>query len=75
MMIMGNREQDHAITMQWLHAHCTEKGGWTKRQLELLGMQWPPLAGWQRRVDGALISGVAAAEFEAIAKASREGAK
>ncbi len=36
--------------------HRTEKGGWTKNQLEILGLTWPPKKGWQDKVIGKELS-------------------
>jgi hypothetical protein len=28
----------------------TARGGWTKKDLETLGVPWPPIRGWQKRI-------------------------
>jgi len=38
-------------------------GGWTKAQLALLGVSWPPQKGWKSRVIGQQIADSAADEF------------
>ena len=30
---------------------CAARGGWTKRQLSLIGVSWPPRAGWLKQID------------------------
>ena len=33
-----------------LDALKSEKGGWTRANIESLGVTWPPQRGWQRRL-------------------------
>jgi hypothetical protein len=33
-----------------IEASKTPKGGWTKQQLALWGVEWPPVKGWKRRL-------------------------
>ena len=40
------------ITAQWIHAHKTVNGAWTRRQLAAIGVEWPPERGWIGRVIG-----------------------
>lgn len=54
------------VTREFVHAHKTPKGAWTKRQLALLGVPWPPQNGWMVRIAGRQISDAAAAEFAAL---------
>lgn len=58
------------ITEALLHAGCSVAGGWKKAQLALIGVPWPPPAGWKARVIGLEISDEAAARFVAL----RDGA-
>lgn len=58
------------ISDEWLRANATHKGGYTKRQLGLLGVEWPPINGWKRDIVGQEIEEAVAAEFEAIARAT-----
>jgi hypothetical protein len=44
------------ITREWIRAHATPKGGYTRAQLEAIGVPWPPVAGWPDRVIGQEIS-------------------
>lgn len=41
-------------------------GGWNRRQIELLGILWPPKHGWRRRVEGKLIPQADAEQFVAL---------
>ena len=41
----------------------TPRGGWTKAQLEVLGVGWPPPQGWRRRVVGQLATRSAIERF------------
>lgn len=44
------------ITRQWLIDNKTERGAWTKDQIESLGIEWPPTSGWIIRIVGKGIS-------------------
>ena len=51
------------VTREFIMQGRSERGGWTKDQLALLGVTWPPEAGWIQRVVGTEISAEAAAAF------------
>jgi hypothetical protein len=40
------------ITSELIEAGRSERGGWNKSQLALLGVSWPPQRGWKVRVVG-----------------------
>lgn len=40
------------ITKQYLNEHLTKSGAITKAQLEALGLSWPPISGWRKRLIG-----------------------
>jgi len=44
------------ITAEWIHAHKTPRGAWTRKQLAVLGVEWPPERGWISRVEGHTIT-------------------
>lgn len=44
------------LTHELIHAAKTQKGGWTKAQLEVIGVSWPPVNGWRHNVVGKEIS-------------------
>lgn len=43
------------ITLDIIEKGKTKNGAWTKRQLEILGVQWPPIKGWKEDVKKALL--------------------
>lgn len=51
------------ITQDLIRAGQSSNGGWSKKQLRLLGIKWPPLQGWRRRIDGAHIADAKADRF------------
>jgi hypothetical protein len=58
----------HVVTKEWLHAHKTLRGGWTEKQLAVIGVNWPPPKDWQWWVAGMTISDERRAEFEVSAR-------
>jgi hypothetical protein len=36
------------VTRDWVHAHCSSSRSpsWTRAQLAILGVSWPPQKGW-----------------------------
>ena len=40
------------VTKQFLDAHKTKSGGYNRRQLEAIGVKWPPGKGWKSAVIG-----------------------
>lgn len=40
------------LTEELLTAGLSERGGYSRRQLDLLGVAWPPLRGWKKTVVG-----------------------
>ncbi len=59
------------VTREWIFAHRTPKGGWTLRQMQLVGSDWPPKHGWIDRATGKPITDQDKAKFEAYAKGSQ----
>ena len=53
----------------------TDRGAWTKPQIEALGIDWPPRKGWIDRVVGEELSERSKCEFESRIgiKAARKG--
>lgn len=51
------------ITRRWLHQNATKGCGWTKVQLKVLGVQWPPRNGWMEKLIGEEISADVAIAF------------
>ena len=56
------------ITNEWLVKHRTEGGGYNKKQLGALGVDWPPRLGWKDTLVGKHIDIKKAQEFEVSAK-------
>jgi len=52
------------ITDEWLTNNRTERGGYTKKQLNLLGIEWPPSRGWKDMFIGKNIDIATAKAFE-----------
>lgn len=44
------------ITREWIMANRTDRGAWTRAQIEALGIQYPPSSGWIARLTGTAIS-------------------
>ncbi len=40
------------VTREFLEAGRSDAGGWNRKQLETLGVEWPPLEGWRKRLIG-----------------------
>ena len=56
------------ITKHWLREFSSgnSRGGWTKAQLEAVGVSWPPPKGWLDAVIGLEIEDSAKADFERL---------
>lgn len=44
------------LTRAMIDSGKSDRGGWNRPQLELLGVQWPPQQGWPARIIGREIS-------------------
>jgi hypothetical protein len=44
------------ITKQFLESGMSNPGAWTREQLELIGVSWPPRKGWKKQLIGKEIS-------------------
>ena len=53
------------INKEWLDAHKTKSGGYTKEQMIALGIDWPPKSGWKGRIIGETVTKESANRFEA----------
>ena len=60
------------ITNEWLIQHKTKAGGYTKMQLNILGIEWPPRVGWKDTLINKDIDIIKANEFERIANKTKE---
>lgn len=53
------------VTVKLIAAGRSTRGGWTRAQLALLGVPWPPSPGWQNAALGRLIPRLDAERFVA----------
>ena len=60
------------VTREWIHAHKTVRGGWTKRQFAALGVTWPLKHGWLEMVVGLQISDEQVRAFEHAAERTEQ---
>lgn len=44
------------LTAELIHECSTKRGGFTKAQLEFIGITWPPKAGWLKERIGTTMS-------------------
>lgn len=44
------------VTEEMIESARTAAGGWRAAQLRLIGVSWPPAAGWKKRAVGRMIS-------------------
>lgn len=56
------------ITEEFLERGRSAQGGWTRGQLRLLGVAWPPVIGWQILLCGKKIAAEKAAQFLNLGK-------
>jgi hypothetical protein len=61
----------HIVTHEWVEKNATGKASWTREQLKIVGVSWPPQRGWKTRINGIGIPDEAARKFEAIGLAAR----
>jgi hypothetical protein len=54
------------VTAELIEAGCSRHGGWTRRQLGLLGVPWPPQHGWKQAAIGRRICASDANYFLAL---------
>lgn len=61
-----NKQEDDlfTITNQWISDCRTGKGGWTKKQLNALGLSWPVTKGWKKTLIGKRIDLETKTKFE-----------
>ena len=71
MMQPGCPLKRFTITDQWIDQHRSDRGGWTRTQIEALGESWPLQAGWRRRAIGRQISDDAKTRFEVAMHANQ----
>lgn len=52
------------VTTKWLLANRTEHKSWTRAQLKVLKLQWPPKKGWMSLVKGRVLTDQQKKDFE-----------
>ncbi len=55
------------ITNTWLDKNRTKRGGWTKKQAEILFVSWPLQKGWKSKVINHGITKIDRVNFESAA--------
>ncbi len=40
------------LSHELIESGQSDHGGWSQEQLALLGVEWPPLKGWKKRIVG-----------------------
>lgn len=51
------------ITQEFIDSGKSHAGGWSREQLRILGVSWPPEAGWRERIEGTEILTLEAEKF------------
>lgn len=64
----ASQEPPFVITLTWLRRHGTKGAGWSRRQLEAIGLPYPVRAGWMLRMAGKRITQTQRTAFEDAAK-------
>ena len=54
------------VTSEFIHRNKTQNGGWTKSQLAIVGVDFPPQKGWISRVVGMEITDEDAERFRLL---------
>ncbi len=60
------------VTKAYIEKNKTVKGSWTRKQIEALGIEWPPRKGWKKRIIGHVLTDQKAAVFEQKKKTKKE---
>ncbi len=56
MQITPPENEMMTLTTQAIHEGATANKGWKRAQLDILGVAWPPVKGWMRKVAGRKIT-------------------
>lgn len=68
----ADRRQFVTLSREHVMAGRSKAGGWTRKQLALIGVDWPPLTGWVNRATGRRLPGSAVAAFIRMGAAGEE---
>lgn len=71
----GSKPDLVPVTQRLIENGKSGAGGWTRAQLEIIGVKWPPKHGWRRRVDGALIPRSEADRFVSLKGCTKQRSK
>lgn len=59
------------VTEEWIDKN-SRNGSWNSKQLRILGIQWPPVSGWKKRVASMMISAEQAKLFEDLGRVIKD---
>lgn len=60
------------ITNDLIEAGKSDAGGWTRQQIESLGISWPPREGWKTRLIGTVIEKSRLEKFMSLKNTSKK---
>ena len=63
------------IIKEFIESNKTARGGWNRKQIEAIGLTWPPTKGWKRSVIGNCISIVNAQIFASFTEKANKPVK
>jgi hypothetical protein len=63
------------VTNELLEAAMSAAGGWSRPQLAILGVEWPPVKGWRTAVIGTLLDAEKAATLVSLKDAHKSAPK
>lgn len=61
------------VDKKFIMKHRTARGAWTRAQLNIIGVSWPPAQGWIARVAGKQITESEAEEFKRLSGVKSKG--
>ena len=68
-------EDEFIITDRWIINNKTPGGGYNRKQLNILGIEWPPKFNWKLTLVGKKINKKVAEEFENLANTGNKSPK
>jgi hypothetical protein len=68
-------EDEFIITDKWIINNKTPGGGYNRKQLNILGIEWPPKFNWKLTLVGKKINKKVAKEFENLAMTGNKSEK
>ncbi|WP_395454818.1 hypothetical protein ACHMW5_13825 [Azospirillum melinis] len=60
------------VTDRLVEQAKTPAGSWTRAQLAIVGVTWPPKQGWRKRIEGKKITKADAERFVSLGKAGKK---